>query len=105
MNAVMPHKTPGRLADLNPFNVAVSAAAPPQIRKAGRCDAGENSLQVALEYGCVDWYQYHDPAHEEGHALRSGQCAPSRPRRSRNLSCLEGRSAVRCSGSVPVGQA
>jgi hypothetical protein len=64
MNA-MPHKTPGRLADLSPFNVVVSAAAPSQTQKVGRRDAGENSLQAAAEYGCVDWYQYQAPADEE----------------------------------------
>lgn len=59
MNACMPQKTLGRLADLNPFEIRVcieASEAPPRVSER---DARKQRAEVEVEYGCVDWFRYH----------------------------------------------
>jgi hypothetical protein len=64
MNASMPQKSLGRLADLNPFDIRVSIASetPPRVTKR---DARKERADAETEYGCVDWFQYHLQADED----------------------------------------
>lgn len=73
MNVAIAQKTTGRWADLNPFNVGVCVEWPLQVRKADRGDRDNDSPCADAEYGCVDWYQYHDPADED--KTRQALCA------------------------------
>lgn len=57
MNPAIPQTTPGRRADLNPFNDSVAADVP-QASTAYRASARKVERVVHAEYGCVDWYQY-----------------------------------------------
>lgn len=57
MNPAIPQTTPGRNADLNPFNGSVTVEVP----QASDADSGSARMvkrEARAEYGCVDWYQY-----------------------------------------------
>jgi hypothetical protein len=59
MNASMPQRSLGRVADLNPFDIRVSMEAfetPPRVSER---DARNERTNTQIEYGCVDWFQYH----------------------------------------------
>jgi hypothetical protein len=76
MNTAMTQNTPGRRADLNPFTVGMileATAAAPQDIKAVRERMRATEREADAEYGCVDWYQYHDPADED--KVRQAFCA------------------------------
>lgn len=64
MRAPMPRKSQGRPAEFSPFQVRVGVEVPqprPQVGESGRRNAGDNTRRADPEYGCVDWYPYHDP--------------------------------------------
>ena len=57
-------KSPGRLAELNPFDVTETGEVFEQPPRAGKpsCNSAHKIRPLAGEYGCVDWYQYHHSA-------------------------------------------
>jgi len=59
MNATQ-HKSPGRLGDLNPFDIKVTPEpqTSPPVRKAVDREIPRGAAKTDAEYGCVDWYQY-----------------------------------------------
>jgi hypothetical protein len=65
MNASMPQKSPGRLADLNPFDIRVSIEATGTPPRVSERDARKERAGAGREYGCVDWFQYHLQADED----------------------------------------
>ena len=60
MNATQ-HKSPGRFADLSPFDIKV-ALEPPKpsspVRKAVDREIPRGAAKTDAKYGCADWYQY-----------------------------------------------
>jgi hypothetical protein len=62
VNTAAPQNSSERLADLKRFNVDAREALP-QVTKTGRGEACK--YHAKAEYGCVEWYQYYAPAHED----------------------------------------
>jgi len=54
------HKSPGRLADLSPFDIKVpiEPPKPSRIRTALGREIPKGAAKTDTEYGCVDWYLY-----------------------------------------------
>lgn len=68
MKAAMWQRSPGRLADLNPFDVSapVEASQAPMLVGTGRRGLPRKERTEAdAEYGCVDWYRYGDRADKD----------------------------------------
>jgi hypothetical protein len=59
MNASMPQKSLGRPAGLNPFDIRVSIEASETPPRVSERDARKERAEAEIEYGCVDWFQYH----------------------------------------------
>jgi hypothetical protein len=58
---VMQHKSPGRLADLSPFNLKVMAETQKPLLRVQNSVCREffkGETETDAGYGCVDWYQY-----------------------------------------------
>jgi len=67
MNVAIAQQSPPRLAELDPFNVGGTVEAPlvHQLGKAAYGSPRGGRMYADAEYGCVDWYQYRDPANAE----------------------------------------
>jgi hypothetical protein len=68
MNAAIRQNTPGRRADLNPWNVSATAEAPQTLLQLGNAARGigrKDGPEASAEFGCVDWYLYHDQEGED----------------------------------------
>ena len=55
------HKSPGRLADLSPFDLKVTAETPkplPPARNPVRHEFFKGETETDAGYGCVEWYLY-----------------------------------------------
>jgi hypothetical protein len=54
MNVASPPRSVGRRAELGPFDLRVTAT-----KSRASSTAREARAQADLEFGCVDWFQYH----------------------------------------------
>lgn len=61
MSASMQQPLPGRLAELNPFDIGVTfepRKASPHAKNSVCRNKPEDEAAGEGEFGCVDWYQY-----------------------------------------------
>lgn len=65
MNPSLPQKSLGRMADLNPFGLRVNIKAPNTPARVTKRDARKERAEAQVDYGCVDWFQYHAEADED----------------------------------------
>jgi hypothetical protein len=65
MNASLSPKSPGRLADLNPFDFSVNIKAPDMPPRVIKPAARKKRAVAQAEHGCVDWFQYYAEAGED----------------------------------------
>jgi hypothetical protein len=59
----MPQISRARVAGLNPVDFGKSVEAPKALPRVTKREARKE--WAAVDYGCVDWYQYHDHAKED----------------------------------------